>query len=34
MKCACGCAQSCPTVCDPWTVAHQAPLCMEFSRQE
>ena len=20
--------------CDPWTVAHQAPLSMEFSRQE
>ena len=27
-------AQSCPTVCDPWTVAHQAPLSMGFSRQE
>ena len=27
-------AQSCPTVCNPWTVAHQAPLSMEFSRQE
>ena len=28
-------AQSCPTLCDPqWTVAHQAPLFMEFSRQE
>ena len=27
-------AQSCLTVCDPWTVAHQAPLYMEFSRQE
>ena len=26
--------QSCPTLCDPWTVAHQAPLSMEFSRQE
>ena len=24
----------CPTVCYPWTVAHQAPLSMEFSRQE
>ena len=21
-------------LCDPWTVAHQAPLSMEFSRQE
>ena len=33
------CAQSlqlCPTLCDPldWTVAHQAPLSMGFSRQE
>ena len=27
-------AQSCPTFCDSWTVAHQAPLSMEFSRQE
>ena len=26
--------QSCPTVCDPMTVAHQAPLSMGFSRQE
>ena len=25
------CTQSCPT---PWTVAHQAPLSMEFSQQE
>ena len=24
----------CPTVCDPWTVACQAPLSMGFSRQE
>ena len=24
----------CPTLCDPWTVAHQSPLSMEFSRQE
>ena len=23
-----------PTLCDPWTVAHQAPPSMEFSRQE
>ena len=27
-------AQSCPTLCGPWTVAHQAPLSMGFSRQE
>ena len=26
--------QSCPTLCDLWTVAHQAPLSMGFSRQE
>ena len=28
------CAQSCPTLYAPWTVVHQAPLFMEFSRQE
>ena len=28
------CAQSCPTLCNPWTVARQAPLFMGFSRQE
>ena len=27
-------AQSCPTLCDPWTVAHQAPPSMGFSRPE
>ena len=27
-------AQSCPTLCDPWTVAHQAPLSMGFPRQQ
>ena len=27
-------AQSCPTLCDPWTVACQAPMSMRFSRQE
>ena len=27
-------AKSCPTVATPWTVAHQAPLSMGFSRQE
>ena len=35
--CMCVCAvvtQSCPTLCIPWTVAHQAPLSMELSRQE
>ena len=26
--------QLCPTLCDPMDVAHQAPLSMEFSRQE
>ena len=27
-------AQSCLTPATPWTVAHQAPLFMEFSGQE
>ena len=27
-------AQSCLTLVTPWTVAHQAPLSVEFSRQE
>ena len=26
--------QSCLTFCDPWTVAHQTPLSVGFSRQE
>ena len=26
--------QSCRTLCNPMVVAHQAPLCIEFSRQE
>ena len=26
--------QSCSTLCDPWTVAHQAPLSTEFFRHE
>ena len=26
--------QSCPTLCDPWTVILQVPLSMAFSRQE
>ena len=27
-------AQSCLTLCDPWTIACQPPLSMEFSRQQ
>ena len=27
-------AKSCPTLATPWTVAHQAPMSMGFSRQE
>ena len=27
-------APLCLTLCDPWTVAHQAPLSMDFSRQD
>ena len=27
-------AQLCPTLCNPWTVTHQTPMSMEFSRQE
>ena len=30
----CPCSQSCLTLCGPMTVAFQAPLSMEFSRQE
>ena len=30
----CPCSQSCLTLCGPMTVACQAPLSMEFSRQE
>ena len=26
--------QECPTLCDPWTAAHQAPLSMGYSRWE
>ena len=26
--------ESCLSLCNPWTVAHQAPLSVEFSRQE
>ena len=25
--------ESCPTLCDPWTVARQAPLSLGFSKQ-
>ena len=33
--CVCVCvAHLCPTLVTPWTVALQAPLFMEFSRQE
>ena len=32
--CVCSVAQSCPALCNPWTVACQPPLSMEFSRQE
>ena len=28
------CAQSYLTLCDPWTIVHQVPLSLEFSRQE
>ena len=27
-------AKLCPTLATPWTIAHQAPLSMGFSRQE
>ena len=27
-------AQSCPTLCDPWTIARQAPLSTGLPRQE
>ena len=31
----CACMlQLCPTLCDPWTIAQQAPLSIEFSRQK
>ena len=32
--CCCSVAQLCPTLATPWTVAYQAPLSMEFSKQE
>ena len=31
--CVCLVVQSCPSLCNPWTVAHQAPLSMGFSWQ-
>ena len=34
MCCLCLVAQSCPILCDPWTVALQAPQSMEFFRRE
>ena len=34
IQCCCLVAQSCPTLCDPWTVAYHAPLSMVYSRQE
>ena len=30
----CSDAQLCPTLCNPWTIEHQAPLSMGFSQQE
>ena len=32
--CCCLVAKLCPTLATPWTVTHQAPLFMGFSRQE
>ena len=32
--CVCVCIQSCPTLFNPWTLTHQAPLSIEFFRQE
>ena len=38
MLCGCCCcyfvAKLCPTLVTPWTIAHQAPLSLEFPRQE
>ena len=34
MYAACLVTQSCPTLCNPWTIAHQATLSMGFSKQE
>ena len=30
----CSVTQSCLTLCDPWTIAHQVPLTLGFSRKE
>ena len=32
--CVCSVAKSCLTLCHPWTIVCQAPLSMEFPRQE
>ena len=32
--CVCVCAQSCPTLCDPMTIALEAALFMGFFKQE
>ena len=32
--CACQVASACPTLFNPWTIAHEAPLSLGFSRQE
>ena len=33
-SCSCSVTKSCPTLGDPWTLTHQAPLSMGVSRQE
>ena len=33
-SCPCSVTKSCPTLGDPWTLTHQAPLSMGVSRQE
>ena len=33
VRCVCSGTQSCPTLCDPWSVTRQAPLSTGFSRQ-
>ena len=33
-KCYCLVAKLCPTLLNPWTIAHQDPLSMRFPRQE
>ena len=34
VECVCVCVQLYPTLVTVWTIAHQAPLSMGFSRQE